>query len=273
MFGNTDGCKNKNNVAAILNLHYSIMLLIFSFIDREDAKSLPPSSDNAFLLGIDDFYLENIYTTALNHSRKKPFNTYTCLFCTIKGDNNPIMKRNEQQKCGSAGVHAEKLLIKELNNHAEVKKSTEPSYSGPDLDITLYINHSPCSYSGHDCKKELKMFLKEHKKVRVNLYIASIHNVYRESCRRKNHTNCITGSEEVHFESSVELWNLMQHGRCTVSAYSKETWEKLFDLARESKELLGRYGEKVFEDQGVSRETEDKQIGEDLRYIGRCLHS
>lgn len=246
------------------------MPLIFSFIDRKDAKSLPPSSDNADSVVIQNNFLKEIYTTVLIHNAVNPFNTnFTCLFCTIEGDASPISVRNIPRTIDNDGVHAEKRLITRLNKNTEVKKSKNRSCSDPDLNITVYINNSPCSDKRHDCKKELTMFLKENKKVHMFIYITSIFKVHRESCRKHRHSPTI--SDETHYEASAELWNLMQHDRCTISAYSKNVWGNLFDLAEESKEPLERYGEIVFKNQDVSREDEDKRIKEDLVYIGTFI--
>lgn len=249
------------------------MPLFFSFIDIEDTKSLRPSSDNADLMAIEGF-LGDLYTSLLNHgSGSNPFPKATLLFCSIDGVKELLFFRNTPRNQFNGGVHAEKKLIDALNKNTVVTESKNPSYSGPDLVITVYMNNSPCSEKGHDCKRRLKTFLKEYKRVRMTLHITSIHNVNRESCKRKFHSHHV--SDEKHYESSAELWNLMQHDRCHISAYSKDVWEKLFDLDGESKKPLERYSDKLDKKHDTSREDADKLIGEDLFYIGRSsgIHS
>lgn len=252
----------------LLNLYNTIIIIFFFFVDSEDAKSLPPSSDNSDSIANSNPYLSDIYSSLQDNGRNH-FPKETYLFCAIDGVDEPLLYRNTPRYEFNGNVHAEKKMIDELKKHTKVTESN----SGPDLVITVYMNNSPCSDEGHDCKKRLKMFLKEYKRVHLTLYITSIHNVYRESCKRKGHSHPV--SDEKHNVSSAELWNLMQHDRCQISAYSKVVWEKLFDLKNESKTHLEKYDENFVQKHDVSREDRDKLIGEDLIYIGKSsgIHS
>lgn len=248
--------------------HLYTHVFIFVFCRQLDAEKTPSFWAMAYQ------FVSDIYASVLNHKLRKAFPTKTYLYCTIDGVDDYFCFENTAQYRIPGGVHAEKKLIDELKTNTKVSESKMPSYTGSDLDITVYMNNSPCSTTDHDCKKRLNVFLKEYKRVRMTLYITSIHNVYRRSCQRNNHNHYVY--DDINKESSVELWNLMQHDRCVISAYSFEVWKKLFDLVKLPKKPLRKYA-KTLRDQehDISRKDEDKRIGDDLAYIGRSrdIHS
>lgn len=173
---------------------------------------------------------------------------------------------NYGQKIGKI-KHTEELLVDELNERKEKVKKNNPGGSEPENKssvVTVYQNNSPCS----NCTEKLINFLEENKGVSLKLFVTSLYNIRRESCRREDHYALV--SESKHKANYNGLRNLMNHDRCEINAYTKDDWKKLLDLVTVSKEvkekLLRDYGEKK-EINDRSREVEDTRIKNDLEHI------
>lgn len=174
---------------------------------------------------------------------------------------------NYGQKRGKKPKHTEELLVDELNERKEKVKKNNPGGSEPENKssvVTVYQNNSPCS----NCTEKLINFLEENKGVSLKLFVTSLYNIRRESCRSEDHYALV--SESKHNANYNGLRNLMNHDRCEINAYTKDDWKKLLDLVTVSKEvkekLLRDYGEKK-EINDRSREVEDTRIKNDLEHI------
>lgn len=141
-----------------------------------------------------------------------------------------------------------------------------------ELHITVYLSNSPCSSIEHNCTYNLRKFLDDFRRVRLKIYVTSLYNICRKSCDKDHNKHNHIIDVKVHFANSTGLWNLMQHDRCEVKAYSKEIWEKLLKELKLSNsdehDLLKTYTDKR-NGNDRSREEEDKRIQEDLRSIGK----
>lgn len=241
----------------------------------------------------DDQKIEHMYETVLNHTGDWARARTTHLVCKIEGDDVPIVKTNVARRDGN--VHAEKLLIDDLQGNDTVNETNGSSGADPDLsedlkkmsldeskkkgndketslpkllNITVYINNSPCSDPDHNCTDKLIKFLDRYRGVKLNLYVTSLYNIRRETCRNERHYNVV--DDGVHRTSYAGLKRLMHHERCEIRAFTKKVWEELFGIANVSQavrdQLLGRYGTTTA-GYDRSREEEDKRIQSDLNYI------
>lgn len=240
-----------------------------------------------------DQKIEDMYETVLNHAGDWARARTTHLVCKIEGDDVPIVKTNVARRDGN--VHAEKLLIDDLQGNDTVNETNGSSGADPDLsedlkkmsldeskkkgndketslpkllNITVYINNSPCSDPDHNCTDKLIKFLDRYRGVKLNLYVTSLYNIRRETCRNERHYNVVDGG--VHRTNYAGLKRLMHHERCEIRAFTKKVWEDLFGIANVSQavsdQLLGRYGTTTAGNDR-SREEEDKRIQSDLNYI------
>lgn len=89
----------------------------------------------------DDEKIIQMYETVLNHSGNWERAKTTHIVCKIAGEDSPIKITNDPK--GAGNKHAEKKLIKKLKEKNK----------GERLEITIYINNSPCSDSKHKCTK------------------------------------------------------------------------------------------------------------------------
>lgn len=237
----------------------------------------------------DDQKIEHIYETVLDHAGDWARARTTHLVCKIEGDDVPIVKTNVARKVGN--VHAEKLLIDDLQGNDTVnetngssdlsevlkkmsldgskKKCNDKKTKLPKLlDITVYINNSPCSDPDHNCTDRLITFLDRYRGVKLNLFVTSLYNIRRQTCRDEPHYNAVNNA--VHRTNYAGFKNLMHHERCEIRAFTKKDWEDLFGIANVSQavsdQLLGRYGTTTAGNDR-SREKEDKHIQNDLNYI------
>lgn len=236
-----------------------------------------------------DQKIEHMYETVLDHAGDWARARTTHLVCKIEGDDVPIVKTNVARKVGN--VHAEKLLIDDLQGNDTVNETNgssdlsevlkKMSLDGSKkicndkktklpklLDITVYINNSPCSDPDHNCTDRLITFLDRYRGVKLNLFVTSFYNIRRQTCRNEPHYNAVNNA--VHRTNYAGLKRLMHHERCEIRAFTKKDWENLFGIANVSQavsdQLLGRYGTTTAGNDR-SREKEDKHIQNDLNYI------
>lgn len=163
----------------------------------------------------DDQKIEHIYETVLDHAGDWARARTTHLVCKIEGDDVPIVKTNVARKVGN--VHAEKLLIDDLQGNDTVnetngssdlsevlkkmsldgskKKCNDKKTKLPKLlDITIYINNSPCSDPDHNCTDRLITFLDRYRGVKLNLFVTSLYNIRRQTCRDEPHYNAVNNA-------------------------------------------------------------------------------
>lgn len=240
-----------------------------------------------------DQKINRMYETVLDHVGGWGYAKQTHLVCKIEGDDVPIVKTNDPLRAGN--VHAEKLLIIDLERNDTVNGTNDSSGADPDLsedlkkmsldeskkkcndketilpkllNITVYINNSPCSGGYHKCTDKLIKFLDRYRGVKLNLYVTSLYNICRETCRNERHYNGV--DDVVHRTTYAGLKNLMDHERCEIRAFTKKDWKDLFGIANVSQavsdQLLGRYGTTTAGNDR-SREDEDTRIQSDLNYI------
>lgn len=241
----------------------------------------------------DDQKIEHMFETVLNHKGDWDKAKTTHLVCKIEGDDVPIVKTNIPRSNGN--VHAEKLLIDNLESNDTVnetngssdsepdlsedlkkmsldesnKKSKDKKTKGPELlNITVYINNSPCSNEDHDCTGKLIRFLDRYRRIKLKLFVASLYNIRRYSCRNETHYDAVNNG--VHMTNYSGLKNLMNHRRCEIRAFTEDDWKDLFGIATVSKkvsgQLMDRYGT-ITPGNDRSRKKEDKRIQNDLDYI------
>lgn len=168
----------------------------------------------------DEEEIIKMYQTVLHHITGWTCAKTTYLFYKIHGENTLVKKTNIPMSQGNK--HAEKLMIEDFR-----QKICKNKIFFSLRHITVYLNNSPCSSITHNCTNNLRNFLKDYEDVKLKIYVTSLYNIRRKSCdKEKNKHNRFIDVED-HFANSTGLWNLMQHDRCEVKAYSKEIWEKL----------------------------------------------
>lgn len=237
--------------------------------------------------------IKHMFETVLDHEGNWDNAKTTHLVCKIEGDDVPIVKTNDPK--GYGNKHAEQLLIVDLQRNKMVIKTNGFPDADPDLsedlkkmsldeskkkcndketklpkllNITVYINNSPCSDPDHNCTGRLIEFLDRYRGVKLNLYVTSLYNIRRETCRDERHYNAVNNA--VHMINYAGLKNLMHHERCEIRAFTKKDWEGLFGIANVSQavseQLLRRYGTTTAGNDR-SREEEDKRMQSDLDHI------
>lgn len=213
----------------------------------------------------DEEEIIKMYQTVLHHITGWTCAKTTYLFYKIHGKKTLVKKTNIPMSQGNK--HAEKLMIDDLIH----KNSQMDIFCSPQR-ITVYLNNSPCSSITHNCTKNLRNFLKDYEDVKLKIYVTSLYNIRRKSCDKDNNKHNHIIKDEDHFANSTGLWNLMQHERCEVKAYSKKVWEKLLKELKLSNsdehDLLKTYTD-IRNGNDRSREEEDKRIRKDLRSIGK----
>lgn len=201
-----------------------------------------------------------MYETVLNHSGNWKRAKTTHIVCKIAGEDSPIKLTNDPK--GAGNKHAEKKLIKKLKEKIKAKKK------GKRLEITIYINNSPCSDSKHKCTEKLINFLEKNKHVRLKMFVANLYNIRRESCKDEKHYKLV--NPDVHKANYKGLKKLMQHDRCEIMAFTKDVWEELLNFVTVSdeckKQLLREYCNEM-DGNDRSREEKDRRIQEDLDNI------
>lgn len=240
--------------------------------DTSDEDQSDRSSDIALDLerihvSDDEEEIIKMYQTVLHHITGWTCAKTTYLFYKIHGENTLVKKTNIPMSQGNK--HAEKLMIEDFR-----QKICKNKIFVSLRHIPVYLNNSPCSSITHNCTNNLRNFLKDYEDVKLKIYVTSLYNIRRKSCdKEKNKHNRFIDVED-HFANSTGLWNLMQHDRCEVKAYSKEIWEKLLKELKLSNsdehDLLKTYTDKR-NGNDRSREEEDKRIQEDLRSIGHDI--
>lgn len=235
------------NMQTLLGIKFSIIFhIIFNTDDEEE--------------------IIQMYQTVLHHITGWTCAKTTYLFYKIHGENTLVKETNIPKSQGNK--HAEKLMIDDLMQKI-CKKETALS---TELHITAYLSNSPCSSIEHNCTYYLRKFLDDFRHVRLKIYVTSLYNIRRKSCDKDHNKHNRFIKVEDHFANSTGLWNLMQHERCEVKAYSKEVWKKLLKELKVSKrvehDLLKTYTD-IRNGNDRSREEEDKRIRKDLRSIGK----
>lgn len=234
------------NMQTLLGIKFSIIIHIIFNTDNEEV-------------------ILKMYQTVLHHITGWTCAKTTYLFYKIHGENTLVKKTNIPMSQGNK--HAEKLMIEDLIH----KNSQMDIFVSPQR-ITVYLNNSPCSSITHNCTNNLRNFLKDYEDVKLKIYVTSLYNIRRKSCDKDNNKHNHIIKDEDHFANSTGLWNLMQHERCEVKAYSKKVWEKLLKELKLSNsdehDLLKTYTD-IRNGNDRSREEEDKRIRKDLRSIGK----
>lgn len=226
-----------------------------------------------------------MYETVLNHNGTWEMAKTTYLVCKINGE-HPMIITNDRK--GAGNKHAEELLIDKLIGNRKVMETNDYSVfmqnltdtfsmcsmdetktaSPEELLITVYINNSPCSDSGHECTKKLITFLDNNIRVRMKLFVTNLYNIRRESCKNEKHYNAV--KDPVHESNYKGLRSIMQHKRCEIKAFTKDIWKELLEIVTVPNEvtekLLVKY-EKKTDQNDRSREVEDKHIQNDLNHI------
>lgn len=199
----------------------------------------------------------------------------TYLVYKVDGENPKIIKNIPASEF-DYGEHAEAQLIEELIKKGKKKKtndSSSPESEVTDLfsemsvdktEITIYINNSPCSQIHHECTSKLIKYLDSNVNVRLILYVATLYNICRESCKGEFHISTI--DPETHEKNYRGLRNLMQHNRCDIKAFTEDIWKELFRMTTESDELPDDY-DKITDGNERSRKDEDERIRIDLNHI------
>lgn len=82
-----------------------------------------------------DQKIKDMYETVLNHAGDWARARTTHLVCKIEGDDVPIVKTNVARRDGN--VHAEKLLIDDLQGNDTVNETNGSSGADPDLSEDL----------------------------------------------------------------------------------------------------------------------------------------
>lgn len=225
----------------------------------------------------------HMYETVLNHTYKgklekeseandpKDYGKWkraktTYLAYTID-DDVPIIITNNPGN--TEGNHAEEQLINELikqvNKPDVADKLKEMSlHEKSKLKLIIHINNSPCSQYPHQCTGKLIKMLNNNVNVHLRLYVASLYNIRRESCKDEYHNRCI--NDEKHKANYKGLRKLMRHKRCKIEAFNKGVWKNLFKMTTGSKKLPGKYNE-ITAGNERSRKDEDKRIRKDLKHI------
>lgn len=235
-----------------------------------------------------DQKIEHMYETVLDHEGGWALARTTHLVCKIEGDDVLIVKTNLPR------IHAEKLLIDDLESNHTVNATNGSSESEPDLsedlkkmpldesnkkskekktkgtellNITVYINNSPCSDEDHDCTGKLIRFLDRYRRIKLNLFVTSLYNIRRESCKQESHYGLV--DDGVNLRNYSGLKSLMDHERCEIRAFTKAVWEDLFGIANVSQAVSGQLMDRYVIKHGNarSREDEDELIQSDLNYI------
>lgn len=213
----------------------------------------------------------HMYETVLNHTyqgklkKKSEANNpngfgiwarTTYLVYTID-DDDPIIIKNKE------GYHAEEQLIKELIQQGKVKDA-DVTDKFKEMVITIFINNSPCSQYPHNCAGDLIDMLKNNVNVHLRLYVASLYNIRRESCKEEYHYKRI--GIENHKANYRGLRNLMQHDRCEITAFTEDIWKGLFKRTTGSDQLPDNY-DNIKDGNDRSRGREDILVQTDLDHI------
>lgn len=122
----------------------------------------------------------------------------TYLVFTID-DDDPIIITNIPGN--KEGNHAEEELKKELIKQCKVMEpdvtdkfkemSLHETNQKSKLKLIVHINNSHCSQSPHKCTGELIKMLNNNVNVHLRLYVASLYNIRRESCKDEYHNRYI----------------------------------------------------------------------------------
>lgn len=172
----------------------------------------------------DDQKIEQMSEAVLDHKEGWAKAKKTHLVCKIEGNDDPIVITN--RRTSDENVHAEKILIEKKMRNNTVNATNGSSDSEPDLseilqemssdepnkkskdkktkgsellNITVYINNSPCSDEDHDCTGKLIRFLDRYRRIKLNLYVTSLYNINRETCRSRNEWHSV--NSDVHREN------------------------------------------------------------------------
>lgn len=215
------------------------------------------------------------HVTNLDYYGKWNYAQKTHLVYQINGD-APIIIQNIPATKYYAGIHAENQMIEKLNKKGKEKKTNGSSslesevtelftkMSIKPMSITIYINNSPCSQSPHECTSKLIEYLDSNVNVHLRLYVASLYNICRESCKEEYHNEHITPTK--HEANYRGLRNLMQHGRCEIMAFTEDIWKQLFEMTTGSDQLPDDY-DNMKDGNDRSRKDEDERIQTDLNHI------
>lgn len=198
-----------------------------------------------------DDIIENMYWTVLNHEHQYDCNMETYFICRM---NSEVLMPED-----TTGSQAENILIGHLNKEDKSKLTT----------ITVYINNSPC----HAFAMWFIEFLNINPNVILILYVTNLYDIRRMSCTFELHYRKV--DPNTHEANVTGLKNLMEHGRCVVSAFSHAVWSELLNSVPVSNELKSEYldGYKtILDKRDRSREDEDNRIRSDLVCI-RCIPS
>lgn len=221
-----------------------------------------------FLIVLNDRKIQHMYETVLNHDGAFQKAKQVHLFCLPGDDDEPISFTNSPKR--ERNLHAEELLIDYLNKLKKRQKSPQHSSN---MDMTVYINNSPCSSVDHNCAMKLRNFLNENRHASLKLYITHLFKILRVSCEK----NCHHQIDDDYYANTCGLWNLIHHKQCEVRAYDKAVWEELlksgnFPFSRAVKRaLLENYDVNLNNDyikHNRSRKEEDQLIKKDLDAIG-----
>lgn len=244
-----------------------------------------------------DYCIHDIYNTVLDHTIPGGWDYAKKVWLIYKIDDDTTAKIITNIAKRSGDIHAEKVLIDELNERKEnAKKTKNPSGCEPDVShsfsqssvdesdenskakksegtklsvITVYQNNSPCSNPKHNCTRALINYLEENQGDSLKLYVTNLFNIRRNSCRKEQHYGYVT--ERGHEASYNGLRELMRHNRCEIKAYTKPDWLELLNIvpvsvAEETKDLIDNYRNKIGKNDR-SREGEDLLIQKELDRI------
>ncbi|XP_062598176.1 C-_U-editing enzyme APOBEC-1-like [Saccostrea cucullata] len=195
---------------------------------------------------------EHIFRTELDHRGSWKNATRTILIYTVN--------KSSWTKIQNVYLkHAEETLIKQLEKEYLMKIEKIR------INVDVYINNSPCA----ECADRLHAFLENYPEVQMYIYFANLYNIRRNSCIKN-----MTTKDEEHvwrvsnfksIKNSMGLVMLLDHNRCTLQPFNKQTWVNLLDLLKDNRIDFNQMYQEICGDR--SREEEDAYLREDLEII------
>ena len=123
-------------------------------------------------------------------------------------------KKKQVMVFDSKGTHAEEKIIDQLNK-------LSPKFDSEEA-IRMYMNYSPCT----DCARELIEYLTVQVNIRLDIYVAALYKIQRESCSNHQHKK-----SDKSRPGMLELlaFNKIKH-QAKLRTFNRNAWKTLADI-------------------------------------------
>ena len=177
------------------------------------------------------------------HGEEWPNETYA-IVCI---DENTVKFKNTLLR------HAEAHVVEYIDRVLEETRH-------PNINVTIYLNYTPCGGESNNCSSVLVSKLQEWQRVSMVIYVAGFYHIRRPSCDRANHTNYGCMYDGARSDFLLMLRYGADSRNLRVRAFDRGVWRELANILEYTRD------EERYEYDDIRR-NEDENMADDLNEL------